>query len=161
MTTDKLFLSWQDEQVKYPVQDSWMKGIYSCFTLTAEMEQISQGEVSLSFVNDEQIRALNAQYRGLDQATDVLSFSMLEHVEDEIEYVSPEEETELLGDIVISIERAIEQAREYGHSIERELGFLFTHGFLHVLGYDHQTEADEQEMIALQESILQKAGLYR
>lgn len=117
-------------------------------------------EVSISFVNDEEIRSLNKEYRGIDKATDVLSFPMLEFTEEEqeeeeegAEYI---DEEIALGDIVISMEKASEQAKEYGHSFERELAFLLVHGMLHLLGYDHEVEAAEGEMFDRQEEILKE-----
>lgn len=117
-------------------------------------------EVSISFVNDEEIRSLNKEYRGIDKATDVLSFPMLEFTEEEqeeeeegAEYI---DEEIALGDIVISMEKALEQAKEYGHSFERELAFLLVHGMLHLLGYDHEIEASEGEMFDKQEEILKE-----
>lgn len=117
-------------------------------------------EVSISFVNDEEIRSLNKEYRGIDKATDVLSFPMLEFTEEEqeeeeegAEYI---DEELALGDIVISMEKTTEQAKEYGHSFERELAFLLVHGMLHLLGYDHEVEATEGEMFDRQEEILKE-----
>ncbi len=117
-------------------------------------------EVSISFVNDEEIRSLNKEYRGIDKATDVLSFPMLEFTEEEqeeeeegAEYI---DEELALGDIVISMEKTLEQAKEYGHSFERELAFLLVHGMLHLLGYDHEVEATEGEMFDRQEEILKE-----
>lgn len=117
-------------------------------------------EVSISFVNDDEIQDLNKEYRGIDNATDVLSFPMMEFEEDgesleedeEFEYI---EEELPLGDIVISMDRAKAQAEEYGHSFERELAFLLVHGMLHLLGYDHEEEKDEKVMIKAQEEILE------
>jgi len=116
------------------------------------------GEISVSFVDDEEIHELNRIYRNVDRPTDVLSFSLVEG--DEI-FPSLEGELEPLGDIVVSIPTAIRQARDYGHSFERELAFLLVHGFLHLIGYDHQDEASEREMFGLQEEILNGLGLSR
>ncbi len=116
-------------------------------------------EVSLSFVNDEEIQDLNKEYRGINSPTDVLSFPMMEF-EEEGEDIDEDEEFEYmeeelpLGDIVISMDRAKAQAAEYGHSFERELSFLVVHGMLHLLGYDHEEEKDERVMIKIQEEIL-------
>ncbi|HWR60250.1 MAG TPA: rRNA maturation RNase YbeY [Clostridia bacterium] len=117
-------------------------------------------EVSISFVNNEEIRSLNREYRGIDKATDVLSFPMLEFTEEEqeedeegVEYI---DEEIALGDIVISMEKASEQAEEYGHSFDRELAFLLVHGMLHLLGYDHEVEATEGEIFDRQEEILRE-----
>lgn len=126
----------------------------------AQSEAVEEGEVCLTFVDNAEIQELNQTYRGKNQPTDVLSFPMYEADEEEIE-VADEEEPLLLGDIVISIPRAKEQAVEYGHSFERELGFLTVHGFLHLLGYDHGTEEEEKSMFAKQEDILAQHGLIR
>ncbi len=113
-------------------------------------------EVSILLVDNEQIQELNSKHRKKDTPTDVLSFPLLTEFdnlhEDEIIY---------LGDIVISVERAKEQADEYGHSFKREVGFLIAHSILHLLGYDHMTEEDEKCMIAKQEEILINIGLTR
>ncbi|WCK53465.1 rRNA maturation RNase YbeY [Aneurinibacillus sp. Ricciae_BoGa-3] len=129
----------------------------------AELEEI-EGEVVVSFVDDERIHELNREYRGIDRPTDVLSFAMTEQGEDEVEIFVDEEDQEMptmLGDIIISIPRAKEQAEEYGHSFEREMGFLTAHGFLHLIGYDHGTEEEEKEMFGRQEEILNRVGLVR
>jgi probable rRNA maturation factor len=101
----------------------------------------------------------------VDRPTDVLSFAMNESGEGEMDIFLDEEELDqfpnMLGDIIISVPRAQAQAEEYGHSLERELGFLVVHGFLHLLGYDHGTEAEEREMFGRQEEVLQKIGLTR
>lgn len=123
-------------------------------------------EVSISFVNDEEIQDLNNEYRGINNPTDVLSFPMMEFEEEdenidageEFEYI---EEELPLGDIVISMDRAKAQAEEYGHSFERELSFLLVHGMLHLLGYDHEEEKDEKVMMKIQEEILETLKINR
>ena len=114
-------------------------------------------EVSVMLTDDEDIRALNSLHRNQDRPTDVLSFPMEEWEE--------EDAVILLGDIVISLERAAAQAEEYGHSLEREVGFLTVHSMLHLFGYDHEAEGpprnDENEIFTLQEKILDKMGLTR
>lgn len=128
----------------------------------AEMEGIrEEAEVSLTFVNNEEIREINREYRGKDSPTDVISFAMEEQGEGEIDIVGEESMPTVLGDIIISVERAKEQADEYGHSYKRELGFLTVHGFLHLLGYDHMNEADEKKMFGRQDDILNSFGLRR
>ena len=117
-------------------------------------------EVSVTFVTNDQIQEINKNYRNKDMPTDVISFAMEEMGEGEIEIKDADIPT-LLGDIIISVERTTEQAQAYGHSFERELAFLAVHGFLHLLGYDHGTEAEEKEMFGLQEEILQAFGLKR
>jgi len=115
-------------------------------------------EVSISFVCNEEMRSLNKEYRNIDKETDVLSFPLVEFIEEELntededaEYI---EEEIALGDIVISMEKAVEQSEEYGHSFKRELAFLLVHGMLHLLGYDHDEEASEGEIFDKQEEIL-------
>ncbi|MGI6285249.1 rRNA maturation RNase YbeY [Neomoorella humiferrea] len=119
-----------------------------------------QAEVSLTLVDDAAIQDLNRTYRGIDAPTDVLSFALEENVPDEPVSFTPEVER-LLGDIVISVPAAVRQAREYGHSLERELAFLAVHGFLHLLGYDHEGEEAAARMEARQEEILARMGLKR
>ncbi len=120
-------------------------------------------EISLTITDNNGIRAINREYRGMDRATDVLSFPMLEWDGDETD---AEFETEngfvMLGDIVISIERAAEQAEELGHSLRRELAFLTAHSMLHLLGWDHVDDPDgEAYMIEKQNETLNKLGLTR
>ncbi|WP_271852477.1 rRNA maturation RNase YbeY [Planococcus maritimus] len=123
-------------------------------------EKTGEAEVSVTFTDDESIRAINRDYREKDQATDVISFSMEEQGEEEVAIIG-ETGPRLLGDIIISVERTKLQAEEYGHSFERELGFLAVHGFLHLLGYDHMNEQDEKEMFGKQEEILVSLGVTR
>ncbi|MDM7321257.1 MAG: rRNA maturation RNase YbeY [Fervidobacterium sp.] len=127
----------------------------------AKEENVPDGaEVSITFVDNEKIREINRNYRGKDQPTDVISFALEEMGEEEIEIVGVDVPP-MLGDIIISVPKAREQAEQYGHSFMRELGFLAVHGFLHLLGYDHETEEEEKEMFAKQELILQQFGLTR
>lgn len=115
-------------------------------------------EVSITFVDDEAITDLNRDHRGLARPTDVLSFSQLEG--DEMPDL-PEGEPLPIGDIVISLERCLSQAADYGHSFDRELGFLTAHGMLHLLGWDHQSPEEEGRMMAKTEEILSELGLTR
>lgn len=123
----------------------------------------SNAEVSITVVTNEKIKEINRDYRDKDKVTDVISFAM----EDDEQEVFKEFDLEGvtfprdLGDIFISYDKALEQAEEFGHSVERELGFLMVHGFLHLNGYDHMTESDEKKMFALQEEILKEYGLKR
>lgn len=126
----------------------------------AEMEETGPAEVSVTIVTKERIQEINSEYRQKDAVTDVISFAMEEMGEDETEIIGGEE-TRFLGDIIICLDIAKEQAEEYGHSIEREMGFLAVHGFLHLLGYDHMNEADEKAMFGRQEEILEQYGLKR
>ncbi|WP_144547720.1 rRNA maturation RNase YbeY [Bacillus sp. X1(2014)] len=117
-------------------------------------------EVSVTFVSNERIQEINREYRDKDKPTDVISFAMEELGEGEMELVGSDM-PRVLGDIIISVPKAIEQAEEYGHPFLRELGFLAVHGFLHLLGYDHMTEEEEKEMFTLQKDILDEYGLKR
>ncbi|GEL66270.1 rRNA maturation RNase YbeY [Marinilactibacillus psychrotolerans] len=120
-------------------------------------------EISVTIVDNNRIQEINKTYRNKDYATDVISFAMEDETEDDW-LNSDEVEIDLprvLGDLFISIDKTVEQAEEYGHSFERELGFLVVHGLLHLNGYDHMTETDEKEMFALQERILKEYGLER
>ena len=127
----------------------------------ADKEGISkEAEMSVNFVDNKEIQALNRNYRGKDAPTDVISFAMQESVEGEIEIVG-EDMPLALGDIVISVDKAKEQATEYEHSYERELAFLTLHGFLHFLGYDHMNKSDEAKMFKRQEEILGAFGIER
>ena len=119
-----------------------------------------QTEVSLSLVTAEEIRQVNRRFRRIDRVTDVLSFPQLSFTPGEGEEKNERGEI-ILGDILICVARARSQAEEYGHSLRRELAFLTAHSMLHLLGYDHQTKAQEQEMFAKQEQILQSLGIPR
>ena len=121
-------------------------------------------ELSITLVDNKKIQQINRDYRSIDQVTDVISFAIEDNDDEEFWDFFEEEDfpiPRLLGDIFISIDRTKVQAKDYGHSFERELGFLVVHGFLHLNGYDHQTEAEEKEMFALQEKILKEHGLER
>jgi probable rRNA maturation factor len=121
-------------------------------------------EMSVTFMDNAAIQIINRDYRDKDQPTDVISFALEEETEEEMPIIFDEEMPAMprnLGDIMISVERAKEQAVEYGHSYDRELGFLALHGFLHINGYDHMTPEDEKEMFGLQKEILDAYGLKR
>ena len=110
--------------------------------------------VSVSFAMKDEIQRLNKAYRGIDQVTDVLSFPQYKDLEE-----LPEEGDILLGDVVICVEVALEQSKEYGHSQERELIYLFTHSILHLLGYDHMNDDEKKEMRAREEEVMEALGL--
>ncbi|MDF9760527.1 putative rRNA maturation factor [Peribacillus simplex] len=135
--------------------------VESILQFAAKKENIEKDtELSVTFVDNERIREINKEYRHKDSVTDVISFALEEMGEDEVEIVGVEM-PRILGDIIISIERTKEQAEEYGHSFDRELGFLALHGFLHLLGFDHMNEEDEKEMFTKQKEILEEYGLSR
>ena len=126
--------------------------------ITGPLYDVENSEVSITLTNDEYIHQMNKEYRGLDRPTDVLSFAFVDSEEPEIE---DGPETEVLGDIIISLERAWAQSQEYGHSMERELSFLTIHGMLHLLGYDHMEEEERMEMEEEQRYIMGKLGISR
>lgn len=123
-----------------------------------ELYGLDDAEVGVTLTGDDYIKELNKTYRGKDAATDVISFALNEGEEPEI-INGPA--LNLLGDIVISVERAAEQAEEYGHSVEREIAFLTVHGMMHLLGYDHAEESDRQEMRKEEEYVLSCLGITR
>ena len=117
-------------------------------------------EISVSLVDNNEIKDINSRFRNIDSATDVLSFPQLTFEEDEICDVNENAEI-ILGDIIISVERAMEQAKEYGHSLKREIAFLTAHSMLHLLGYDHMVKEEEEVMLKKQKEILNIAGIPR
>jgi probable rRNA maturation factor len=135
--------------------------IENILAFASRKQKVESGsEISITFVSNEKIQEINRDYRGKDQPTDVISFAMEELGEGEIEVVGTDQ-PRILGDIIISIPKAKEQAEEYGHSFMRELGFLAVHGLLHLLGFDHETEEEEKVMFSLQREILEEYGLKR
>lgn len=156
----------------------------SIITITEDMKDLMQrcaketllqenidfkSECYITLVDDATIRRLNSDFRGADRATDVLSFPLLnfegyarDASEENLKYdKNPETDCVVLGDIVISLERARVQAEEYGHSIQRELGFLTVHGMLHLLGYDHEECSEREQMREREEHVLRSLGLTR
>ena len=129
-----------------------------CCEIMKNEECNFDAEISFTFTDNEGIREINRQYRNIDKPTDVLSFPMLEFSEE----FETEDGMVLLGDIVISIERAKEQAGEFGHSLRRELAFLTAHSMLHLLGYDHVDDpVGEKEMIERQNKALNTLNITR
>lgn len=117
-------------------------------------------EVSITFTDNKKIHALNSKFRGVDRPTDVLSFPLLDFDGSEKDKTMPRELETMLGDIVISLEKAREQANEFGHSFEREVTFLCVHSMLHLLGYDHEkSESDDEDMRERQRRIMERIGL--
>jgi probable rRNA maturation factor len=114
-----------------------------------------RAELSVTFGDDRLLHDLNREHRGIDRPTDVLSFPLLEPDDEP----PPEPLPYALGDVIVSIETAERQARAYGHSTEREIGFLLAHGLLHLLGYDHETADEEREMRMRQRELLEAIGL--
>lgn len=128
-----------------------------------------EAEVNLLLTMNHEIHEMNLEFRQIDRATDVLSFPMVDYeipggfdfLDDRFEYFNPESGELMLGDIVISKEKVIEQAEEYGHSIEREYAFLIAHSMLHLFGYDHMDEEERVVMEKMQKEILEQLNILR
>lgn len=156
----KIYIYLSNEQDKVPLPEDTEKLIEICAMGALEEEGIDDdAELSVTLTDNENIRVLNNEHRGIDRATDVLSFPM----GDENGFdTDPETNAIILGDIVISMERAKEQAEEYGHSFRREFAFLLMHSMFHLLGYDHvNSEEEERVMFGKQEKVLEKLGITR
>ena len=155
----KVYVKNNQTEVKVPVGIRLL--IRRCCQAVLATENFGKdAEVSVSFVSNEEIRNLNKIYRNKDNVTDVLSFPLTS--EDGTEEINPETGAVQLGDVVISLETAVKQAHNYGHSLEREVGFLTVHSMLHLLGYDHETsQLDQRIMREKEESVLEKLGISR
>ena len=141
------------------LEPAWLERLEEILPLYAEQEGLPDALViGLTFCDDDAIRAINAEYRGIDRATDVLSFPLYER-DDEIELF--DDELSPFGDIVLSVPHAIAQAEEYGHSVEREVCYLVVHGLMHLAGYDHIEPEDKSERRAEEEALLNKVGVTR
>ncbi|MBQ7603549.1 MAG: rRNA maturation RNase YbeY [Clostridia bacterium] len=157
---DKIKVMIRDEQKTVRVPAGVRLLIRRCCHAVLQLEKFEgSAQISVCFTDNEGIRAMNRQFRNLDAETDVLSFPLGENgVYDR----DPETGAFLLGDIVISVQKAMEQAESFGHSLEREIAFLTVHSMLHLLGYDHEEgKSEESEMFAKQEEILTLLGLTR
>lgn len=150
----------ENEQDKVQVSDAVLQMMAKVAEETLIFEGFEEVEavVDLTLTDNAGIRNINKEHRDKDQETDVLSFPQYEGLKDMEEL---EEDELCLGDIVISVEKALEQATLYAHSFEREMCFLVVHSMLHLLGYDHMTPEDELEMKTLQETILNNLGIIR
>ena len=154
-----IFIDYNNEQDKLSPPEDMEKLIEQCTAAALGEEEIADdAEVSVTLVDNERIREMNAEFREIDRETDVLSFPLGDENGFEVD---PDTDAILLGDIVISLEKAQAQAEEYGHGLRREVAFLLTHSLFHLLGYDHMTEDEEKEMFAKQEKVLQQLGITR
>lgn len=136
-----------------------VKLVHDVLSYAGKEEAIhTAAELSVTFVDEDAIHELNLEHRSIDRSTDVLSFALNDG---EPDYEEVEGIPNLLGDIIVSTAHIHRQAEEYNHSFERELAFLVVHGFLHLLGYDHQSKEEEREMFTKQEEILESYGLGR
>ncbi len=152
----KLMIYFSDEQNKVKLTNRFMLLIRKAIVKTLEHEGVGgENEVSVTFTDNEGIHELNKQYRKIDRPTDVLSFPQIDFESDGVDLTDGS--YKILGDIVISLERAAQQAREIGHSTEHEAAFLTVHSVLHLLGYDHESgEEDEKKMFGKQKKIIEK-----
>jgi probable rRNA maturation factor len=152
----------ENKQRRYDV-DEIQKLIESVVDTSLKVENIdAKCQVSIMLVDDIEIREINCKYRGIDRATDVLSFPMLEKKDyKNIDNMDLDTGELVLGDIVISLNRADEQSKEYGHSFDREVAYLTSHGMLHLLGYDHEDEDERKVMRDKEEKILGFLNLNR
>ena len=137
---------------EFPYEEIIEKVVNKAF----EVEGVKKASCSIIIVDNTFIHKLNKEYRGIDRVTDVISFAL----EDDKSMIIPDD-IRLLGDIYICLDKAKEQAKEYGHSLERELCFLAVHGVYHLLGYDHETEEDAKIMFKKQEEVLMEYGITR
>lgn len=155
-----LKIDFENDQEALPVTYRLKMLVRAAVAATLDYEQYENPiEVSVTFTDNEKIRELNRKFRGIDRATDVLSFPLFDF-EGETDEPPVDELMGMLGDIVISLEQAKKQAEEYGHSFEREAAFLTVHSMLHLLGYDHETsKEDEADMRRRQSEILERMGL--
>lgn len=155
-----LKIYFENQQDKLPLTYKMKMLVRAAVESTLDFEDFQNHcEVSVTFIDNEGIHELNKKYRNVDRPTDVLSFPLFDF-EGDTEEPPIDEVMSNLGDIVISLEKAKEQAEEYGHSFEREVAFLCVHSMLHLLGYDHETsEEDEIEMRSKQTEIMKIMGL--
>lgn len=161
----------ENEQNKLKFDEKIKLLIEKAIQRTMEYENFKHPyEISVLITDNEGIKSINNQYRNIDRETDVLSFPMidfnsdydpLEDIESDIEYINPDSGDIVLGDIVISFEKALSQSIEYGHSLEREISFLTVHSSLHLLGYDHERDFEAITMRSKEEDILKSLDMTR
>ena len=140
------------------LDNAMLEDLEKAAVLCVEKEGLpaDNAEISLTFVSKEEIRELNNQYRGIDNHTDVLSFPLIE----DFDFIDEDDEY-MLGDVVICLEKAREQAEEYGHSERREIVYLFVHSVCHLLGFDHMEEDEKKEMRQREEEVMTLLDLER
>lgn len=152
----KVIISNYPEELSFPTEIE--ENVRAAAEKVGELYGVENAEVSVTLTNNDYIHQLNRKYRQIDRPTDVLSFALNESEEPDIEN-GPD--INVLGDIILSVERAEEQAADYGHSLRREIAFLTVHGMLHLLGYDHIEEADRLEMEKEQRYVMEQLGISR
>lgn len=154
---DKLRVIITNSQKKVKIPTGLRMLVRRCCHAVLQLEGFEgTAEISVNFVDNEEIHQLNKQYRDKDMPTDVLSFVMGENGQYDID---PKTGAQILGDVVISMEKAVEQAYRYGHSLQREVGYLTAHSVLHLLGYDHEDNMERVRMREKEEQVMQQLGL--
>jgi len=146
-----------EEKFRGLVDEDWVREIAQ---MVLKAESVTPPyEVSLVFTNSETVRRLNRDYRGVDEPTDVLAFYMLPEKETEPTFILPPDGITRLGEVIVSYPQAVEQAKEQGHSVDKELALLIIHGILHLLGYDHEQPEEEKRMRGREQELLGKCLL--
>lgn len=153
----EVIISNYPEELSFP-QKEIIDNVTKAAEMVGELYGVENGEVSVTLTDNAYIHTLNRQYRGIDRPTDVLSFALNESEEPEIDGGL---DVNVLGDLIISVERAERQSADYGHSVRREMAFLTVHGMLHLLGYDHMEDEERAEMEAEQRFVMDKLGIPR
>ena len=152
----EVIISNEPEELAFPAEIA--VNVRAAAEKVGELYGLADAELSVTLTDNAHIHAMNREYRHIDRPTDVLSFALNESEEPA---VTGGPAVNVLGDIIISVERANEQAAEYGHSLRREVAFLTVHGMLHLLGYDHMEEADRLEMEKEQKYVMEQLGIPR
>lgn len=152
----QVIISNYPEELTFPRE--YIDNVVAAAEMVGRLYGVENGEVSVTLTDNAYIHRLNKHYRGIDRPTDVLSFAFNESEEPEIEGGM---EVDMLGDLIISVERAEEQAADFGHSVRREMAFLTVHGMLHLLGYDHMEEEEREEMESEQRFVMENLGISR
>lgn len=155
--TDKIRVIISNSQKEVKIPTGLRMLVRRCCNAVLRMENFQgAAEVSVTFANNEQIHELNKMHRNVDVPTDVLSFPMGEDGKYDID---PATNAKILGDIVISMEKAVEQAERFGHTLQREVGYLTAHSMLHLLGYDHEEPLEKVHMREKEELVMTQLGL--
>lgn len=155
--TDKIRVIITNKQKKVKIPTGMRMLIRRCCNAVLKLENFEgSAEISVTFVDNEEIHQLNKQYRDKDMPTDVLSFPLGENGEYDVDRTTG---AKMLGDVVISMEKAVDQAELYGHSLQREVGYLTAHSVLHLLGYDHETGIERVHMREKEELVMEQLGL--
>ena len=155
--TDKIKVVITNKQKKVKIPTGMRMLVRRCCNNKKKNEQFEgSAEISVTFVDNEEIHKLNKQYRNIDSPTDVLSFPLGENGNYDVD---PTTGAKMLGDVVISMEKAVDQAELYGHALQREVGYLTAHSVLHLLGYDHETGLEKVHMREKEELVMEQLGL--